>query len=252
MSLLWQLLYPIIIYNMFTVACAMILGPRDRLFSQGIAAAAAMLVLVPVYLRRRKEMPLQPAAGTGRIDGDSAGSRISWLPFLMAGAASGIFFNNLIVITGLDRLLTGYEEVSDIIYASPLWVQLSMSGLLIPATEEMIFRGLGYQALRTRYSAAVSMVVSAFLFGAFHGNLLQAVYAFAVGLVLAWCCEAGGGVWAAYLAHGAANIASILLQYMGIEDNLSGPAFLLETISAGLCLCLVIKGYTVRRGQSRM
>ncbi len=244
MLLLWQLLYPIIIYEMISAACVLFLNPADMLWGQGASAAATALVLVPFYMERRKGM--YPGSRAAK-------SWVMWLSFLTAGAASSIFLNSVMTITGLNELLTDYEEVSDMIYASPLGVQIFAAGLLIPAAEEMIFRGLGYETLRVHYSMRTSMLVSAFLFGAFHGNLQQGIYAFLVGLVLAWCCETGGGVWASYLAHSAANIASVLIEYVRLEDvimgkqSAGGVLLLLETVLSGLCLCAVIKGYTTRR-----
>ncbi len=246
MLLIWQLLYPIITYNLIAEACFFFLELEDPLLIQGIAAAAATCLLLPFYLGRRKRMERNPEGGGEQPGRGRPAVGVYVFFFCVIGAASSILLNNLIFLTGLDLLLTDYEEVSDIIYSSPFLVQLSMSAVVIPVVEELIFRGMGYAALRTRYSVRVSMVVSAFLFGAFHGNLMQFIYAFAIGLILAWCYEAGGGLWAPVLAHGTANAVSVVFEYTGFEYFLDGPAFLLETVLAGLCLLAVIKGYNKR------
>ena len=58
-------------------------------------------------------------------------------------------------------------------------------GILAPISEELIFRGWVLRALRP-YGKRFSIVASALLFGLFHGNLLQAPYAFLVGLVMGY------------------------------------------------------------------
>ena len=56
MILIWQLLYPIITYNLIAEACFFFLELEDPLLIQGIAAAAATCLLLPFYLGRRKRM----------------------------------------------------------------------------------------------------------------------------------------------------------------------------------------------------
>lgn len=60
--------------------------------------------------------------------------------------------------------------------------------LIAPLSEEILFRGLIQDGFRP-YGKRFSIFVSAFLFGMFHGNLVQTPYAFAVGLVLGYVRE---------------------------------------------------------------
>lgn len=258
MLLLWRLVYPLLIYDAAVTGCFWLLPVSDPLLGQGVAAAMTVLILMPFYTGRRRRMRTGKAA-EGRLKDGPAGSRdgsgrrilLSVFRFAVIGAASSVFLNNLINLSGLDRLLTGYEQVSDMIFGSPFRVQLLMSGILIPAAEEMIFRGLDYTALRARFSVTISMSVSSFLFGIFHGNPLQFVYAFAIGLILAWCYEEEDGLWAPVLVHVAANLVSIVLQNAAAEDYRTAASFWIETILAGACLWQAMKGYNYRKGRPR-
>lgn len=62
------------------------------------------------------------------------------------------------------------------------------SGLLAPVAEEILFRGFVQRSLRP-FGRRFAILGSAFLFGLFHGNLLQTPYAFLVGLVLGYVAE---------------------------------------------------------------
>lgn len=57
--------------------------------------------------------------------------------------------------------------------------------LLGPVAEEILFRGLVLRSLQP-YGKKFAILVSALLFGLFHGNLMQAPFAFVVGLVLGY------------------------------------------------------------------
>lgn len=75
----------------------------------------------------------------------------------------------------LESVSGSSDTVSMFLYAS----------LIAPISEELIFRGVVLRSLRP-YGKRFAVLGSAFLFGLFHGNLLQTPYAFLVGLVLGY------------------------------------------------------------------
>lgn len=70
--------------------------------------------------------------------------------------------------------------------------------LLAPISEEILFRGLILRSL-SPYGNRFAIVASAFLFGMFHGNLVQMPYAFALGIVLGYVASEYSLVWAIVL-----------------------------------------------------
>lgn len=77
-------------------------------------------------------------------------------------------------------------------------------GLFAPVCEEILFRGVILRALQP-YGKKFAILGSAFLFGVFHGNLVQSPYAFAVGLVLGYVTVEYSMGWAMVL-HMANNL----------------------------------------------
>lgn len=67
-----------------------------------------------------------------------------------------------------------------------------------PIMEEIIFRGLVLRHLEP-YGKGFAVIMSAFLFGIFHGNIVQMPYAFLVGLVLGYVAVEYNIVWAMVL-----------------------------------------------------
>lgn len=57
--------------------------------------------------------------------------------------------------------------------------------IIAPVVEEMIFRGAVLQSLR-RFGDGFAVLCSALLFGLYHGNFVQMVFAFIAGLVMAY------------------------------------------------------------------
>ena len=82
------------------------------------------------------------------------------------------------------------------------------------------------------------MVISGMIFGIYHGNLVQAVYAGILGMVFADFLEISGCLWSSVLLHMGANIWSLvspdLVNWM-LQKN---PMYILIMLSA-LILTLV-------------
>lgn len=71
-------------------------------------------------------------------------------------------------------------------------------GLGAPVFEEILFRGLVMRSLEP-YGKRMSILVSALLFGFYHGNPVQTPYAFMVGLVLGYVAMEYNMIWAMVL-----------------------------------------------------
>ncbi len=77
---------------------------------------------------------------------------------------------------------------------------------VIPAVfEELMFRGVIMTSLR-RFGDGFAVVVSALLFGLLHGNLLQSINAFFLGLLLGYFAVKSGSVITAMVIHFANNL----------------------------------------------
>lgn len=55
--------------------------------------------------------------------------------------------------------------------------------IVVPLIEELLFRGIVFRSLQKVFPVWISIVLSAILFGAYHMNLVQAVYATFMGII---------------------------------------------------------------------
>lgn len=182
------------------------------------AAALSSVLCLPlmylVYRRDQKERSIIPAISI-KLHGSL------WY-ILLFGAALCIIGNEIVAITGLAHLSPAYEEVKKAIYTPPVLLQIGAAGILIPIGEEMIFRGLCFATLRDRLSFLPSALISAALFGIYHGNLPQGVYAFIIGIAVAWLYELSHTLLAPILLHISANLLSLLITNTALKNLLDG------------------------------
>ena len=110
---------------------------------------------------------------------------------------------NSVWVTGLELLMNlfGGSLMPMLETVSGSADTLSMflySAIFAPIAEELLFRGYILRTLRP-YGKRFAIFASAFLFGLFHGNLVQAPYAFLVGLLLGYVTVEYSLTWAVAL-----------------------------------------------------
>ena len=122
---------------------------------------------------------------------------------------------------------------------------LLKSALLVPALEELFFRGYLLHALK-RYGQARAALVSTLCFALAHmGGAVHAVLLYAaLGLLLASLTLKTGSLLAPVLVHGCYNLALIVLESAGLGGLFAGPSLGPCALRLGLCLAFV---YALRR-----
>lgn len=92
---------------------------------------------------------------------------------------------------------------------------LALYGLSVvvipPLVEEIMFRGVILQSLR-RYGDGFAVLVSAILFGLYHGNLIQMVFAFLSGLALGYVVIRTNSLLPSILIHFINNGVSFAIE----------------------------------------
>jgi membrane protease YdiL (CAAX protease family) len=82
---------------------------------------------------------------------------------------------------------------------------------LVPAIEELLFRGLFFFGLARRYGNGFALLVSAAFFGIVHGAPAPAVYATVAGLMFGVLAMMTRSVWPGIALHAAINAVPVLL-----------------------------------------
>ncbi len=125
-------------------------------------------------------------------------------------------------------LLSGYTPTSSagIIYGGPfslvMWIAI---GAVLPAIfEEFTHRGLLVSALRNRGNEIEVIFLSALLFGAMHGNIVQFGYAFVGGLIMGYLAVKTNSIFPAMLLHFMNNATDHIIQYSTQKGGSIGRA----------------------------
>jgi membrane protease YdiL (CAAX protease family) len=150
---------------------------------------------------------------------DAAGTRRGWV----VGSVAAVGFGLLVVGVEVGgRVLAGWSLLrrlagsgtagAEDFSLAAAGILLVVGGLVAPACEELVFRGVLYGSLRRRLGPVVATVLVAGLFAAAHGLRTPVPWVQAVGGVL-FCAayEFSGSLWAPFLVHASGNLTLFLL-----------------------------------------
>jgi hypothetical protein len=128
-----------------------------------------------------------------------------------------------IISVAFPEWLRQYEDLIETVGLgtdmSPLMFCYSV--LLAPVCEELVFRGVTMRQAQKAVPFWAANLLQAFLFGFYHLNWIQGIYAFALGLVLGYVCEKGGSIYYSLLFHVLFNFWGTVIGQLldGIGDS---------------------------------
>lgn len=99
-------------------------------------------------------------------------------------------------------------------------VTLLSTGILGPIIEELIFRGIIYNELKSKYSNMKSILITTIFFAIIHINIIQILYALIIGFILIFVYEKYNNIKAPIILHMASNITTTLFLPLLIKNNL--------------------------------
>lgn len=166
---------------------------------------------------------------------------------VVGGVSMCLFSNAMVGIEQylLPRAMESYMELMELADVGNDWLVTLAAVVLAPIGEEILCRGLTlYYAKKALPYFWMANILQALLFGAIHGNLIQGLYAFAIGLMLGWVTERYHSLLPAMLLHFTVNFSStvwIEKAFFWVPDTLLSYLILLG-ITLFVTLSLVLWG----------
>lgn len=188
----------------------------DYIIRSIISASHTPLIFLLMYMCFKKI----PSAPHPRIDKMNGAKLIGYLCVCVFLMISGSLAGNY--VTKLVSLLTGENQtsiVSDIVKSmKPLEVFI-LAVIMGPIFEELVFRKLLIDKL-ARYGTVFACVVSALVFGLYHGNFEQFFYAFFVGNILSYVYCVYGRIIYPVILHIVLNaVGSVIPLVIGLGET---------------------------------
>ncbi len=237
---LWRMVYPLLLYYFTTLVCTSACGvlficygsmqgnpgayqemwqEMSRQLVLPVTALSALITALPLgllYLLFRLE---QMSDVSSYNEDEAAVCGIRRIPLrlspggmlrlILLGCTACLAGNSLVM--SLPFSWDSFQETGELLYTPSFPMQILCIGLIVPFTEELIFRGLGYAKMRRALPMVPCIIINALYFGVYHGNLIQGIYTTLLGVIMALVMEYYDSLLAAYVLHASANVMSILL-----------------------------------------
>ncbi len=168
--------------------------------------------------------------------------------YIIVMGVLGQYASNLIAtLTGvlIPSAMDSYEDLAqnfDLSTASPVLMILAVC-IVGPIAEELVFRGMIFGKLRRAFSFWPAAIISGIMFGVFHMNIMQGVYASVLGVLLAYVYEKTQTIFGSIFFHIVFNASSYITDFVnsGIQSVVpSEPVY-----SAGVILFSILSGIIV-------
>ena len=166
------------------------------------------------------------------------------IPFGVFNMLWANYFVALLQLVMSKFMLESYTDTQQIIEGGGFLIQLLTAGIVAPIVEELIFRGLVYRRTKKMTGTIAAAILSAALFGVFHGNWVQAPYAFIIGIVAVFVYEKFKSIVAPIMLHMSANILSVLIMTLASSDTPTVDSLNIDTLSyvSSLIIFIFITG----------
>lgn len=229
MQMAWKLLFPFLLYNIggsliqqLLLNAAMIMGDKSKAFQNfmfapslenpellgvsgngGAIVQTITMLLVCVVLWK---------FGNGKEkleQGNNVKAKINvteWAFWTGLAIVAAVGINMLFAGLGILTADTAYQEAADSLYSVGVPLGLVLYGIAAPLAEELLFRGIIFQEVKSLWKPKHAVLISAAFFGVYHGNGVQMVYGFCLGAVLAYAYHYSRKFALPVMIHSIVNI----------------------------------------------
>lgn len=154
--------------------------------------------------------------------------------YLMMGVGCQLFVSGILVIIRplFETLFSYYDRTVSSLFAADTVVVAVYVVILAPIVEELMLRGILFGRLRYGISFTAANGIQAIVFGLYHWDVIQGIYAFGIGLLLGFVYERSRSLLAPILVHVFINGSGLLMQSLSLGKYI--PIYLALIIGGGL------------------
>lgn len=172
-------------------------------------------------------------------------------PVLVLALAAGVamsFWATIAInmIPWPEAMVESYVESSASLTSQQPVIDFLAVVLMAPLVEELLFRGVIYDALCAFVPAGAAVVFQAMLFGSTHGTLLWILYSTLIGCVLGYVRKRTNSLWPCILMHSAFNGSSYLFTWFAERYSQDSATVTFVFLGSAFVLLLSLYGISFR------
>lgn len=192
-----------------------LIGPAIELvmkYEVEITGAAALCTIPLTAILFRKDRKLEKDLGIGPAQRTPLKKYGMILVFGILGTVGVTCLSAMAQAVMYDE---AYVSAAQSMYSASFPVQVLALGIIVPAAEELMFRGIMFERYRENRNFWYSALWSSLFFSIMHTNTIQMVYSFLLGVLLSYLYERFGSLRAPMLMHIVLNTGALVFTEAG-------------------------------------
>lgn len=160
----------------------------------------------------------------------------------------GTYFLVNYLITSVISLFPSLENnaqlIDSMLSINNVGIALLLVAVLPAIFEELLFRGVIFNSFNKKYGFVFAMVISSLIFGVYHMNWIQGIFAFVLGLVLAYSYYKSNSIFVPMIIHFINNAFAVLMDHYDFMNfSISNGISIFLIASSSLLIFLTIYNF---------
>lgn len=256
----------LLLLSQTVVAYGIVLLNGGSLFADGMTAAEADAAMLEIMYAHQTEILLvsylivigvlwfmarRRGLSTAEFTGLHNRTTMAVMVLALAAGLAAAFWATIAVnmMPWPESWMDAYQvESSALITARPV-LDFAAVVLLAPLVEEMLFRGVIYDAFCMLMPAGLAVLFQGILFGSVHGSMIWMIYAAFMGCVLGYVRKHTKSVRPCVLMHMAFNDSSYLFSWFADRYSEDSATVVFVFIASAFVLLLSMYGISFRTSE---
>lgn len=210
-NVVYRIIFPLAVYFiLFNLLFSLFRYISENMFDNGISglycasiSAAITLVVMYFFYRNAFVYKAEPMFEVAKLPKE--------ILFILGIIVLGVVLNLIATHFPLKEVSESFNNADSYLNDGDLFSKILANVILVPALEELVFRGIVCGELEKKLNVSYTVVISAAIFGFLHFNWVQMIYAFLVGLLIGYAYEETHKLWVVYLGHALLNLTVVLI-----------------------------------------
>jgi len=172
-----------------------------------ISSIVTVLIFLIIYAIRKKKLTEEILLKKTKL--------MNIVIAALIGTSVWLFNSGVLALLQLNGLLMeqiqGMNEILNPLTEANLFIMILTIGIVAPFAEEFLFRGVIYRTLSKNISIPATIIIQGVLFGIYHANLIQGVYASLLGIIFGFITYKTQSLWPAIIAHMINNTIAVII-----------------------------------------
>ena len=201
-----QIVYPLLVYFfIYQLGVSVLIDfIGDKYGRLSCLLIAGLVCLIPMYQIYKSVPKLIPEQSITKS------LIIQYILWVVGAVMLGIIVNIVLTNSPLINESAGFAKAADTLSDGSLIIKILCNCLVIPILEELLMRGIIVGQLYLWHGMLPAIMFSSICFGILHNNIVQFIYAIAIGFVLSFMYTRHKRLSLCIIAHGLINIIVIL------------------------------------------